>query len=111
MRGAGVYVPSACRPAGHTLQLRVDSARPAAADPEPGRRAGAGLSLALGAWCCCWRATCASAPRRAALAEALAFRKAMEDSLVTGLRARDLDGRITYVNPAFCRWSASAPTS
>lgn len=37
------------------------------------------------------------------LAEALAFRKAMEDSLVTGLRARDLDARITYVNPAFCK--------
>jgi two-component system sensor histidine kinase DctS len=37
------------------------------------------------------------------LADALAFRKAMEDSLVTGLRARDLDGRITYVNPAFCQ--------
>ena len=36
------------------------------------------------------------------LADALAFRKAMEDSLVTGLRARDLQGRITYVNPAFC---------
>jgi two-component system sensor histidine kinase DctS len=38
-----------------------------------------------------------------ALADALAFRKAMEDSLVTGLRARDLQGRITYVNPAFCQ--------
>jgi two-component system sensor histidine kinase DctS len=38
----------------------------------------------------------------AELAEALAFRKAMENSLVTGLRARDLQGRITYVNPAFC---------
>jgi two-component system, LuxR family, sensor histidine kinase DctS len=37
------------------------------------------------------------------LADALAFRKAMEDSLVTGLRARDLRGRITYVNPAFCQ--------
>ncbi|MBS0466815.1 MAG: PAS domain S-box protein [Proteobacteria bacterium] len=36
------------------------------------------------------------------LGEALAFRKAMEDSLVTGLRARDLSGRISYVNPAFC---------
>ena len=36
------------------------------------------------------------------LADALAFRKAMEDSLVTGLRARDLEGRISYVNPAFC---------
>ena len=37
------------------------------------------------------------------LAEALTFRTAMENSLVTGLRARDLQGRITYVNPAFCQ--------
>ena len=39
----------------------------------------------------------------ARLAEALAFRKAMENSLQTGLRARDMKGRITYVNPAFCQ--------
>lgn len=31
-----------------------------------------------------------------------AFRKAMEDSLTVGMRARDRSGRITYVNPAFC---------
>jgi two-component system, LuxR family, sensor histidine kinase DctS len=31
------------------------------------------------------------------------FRAAMENSLVTGMRARDLEGRVTYVNPAFCR--------
>ena len=37
------------------------------------------------------------------LEEAFAFRAAMEDSLVTGLRARDMQGRITYVNPAFAR--------
>lgn len=30
------------------------------------------------------------------------FRKAMEDSLHTGMRAVDLTGRVTYVNPAFC---------
>ncbi|MBB5019531.1 hypothetical protein HNQ59_002833 [Chitinivorax tropicus] len=30
------------------------------------------------------------------------FRKAMEDSLSTGMRAIDMDARITYVNPAFC---------
>jgi two-component system sensor histidine kinase DctS len=44
-----------------------------------------------------------------ALREEYAFRKAMEDSLMTGLRARDLEGRIIYVNPAFCKmvgWSA-----
>lgn len=37
------------------------------------------------------------------LREANAFRKAMEDSLITGLRARDLNGRLIYANPAFCR--------
>ena len=37
------------------------------------------------------------------LAEALAFRQAMENSLLTGLRALDLNGRLTYVNPAFCQ--------
>jgi two-component system sensor histidine kinase DctS len=50
--------------------------------------------------------------RRQAAEQALraehVFRKAMEDSLTVGMRARDLEGRITYVNPAFCRmvgWS------
>ena len=44
------------------------------------------------------------------LGEALAFRNAMEDSVLTGLRARDLQGRITYVNQAFCRMvGLSAP--
>lgn len=32
-----------------------------------------------------------------------AFRKAMEDSLDTGMRALSLDGEIIYANPAFCR--------
>jgi two-component system sensor histidine kinase DctS len=52
--------------------------------------------------------------RRQAVEEELqrehAFRKAMEDSLDTGMRARSLDGEIIYVNPAFCRmigWSAA----
>jgi len=45
------------------------------------------------------------------LADALAFRKAMEDSLVTGLRARDLKGRITYVNPAFCQMVGLMPSN
>ena len=38
-----------------------------------------------------------------ALRQEYAFRRAMEDSLLTGLRARDMDGRMIYVNPAFCR--------
>ncbi|MCQ9617190.1 PAS domain S-box protein [Paenalcaligenes niemegkensis] len=38
-----------------------------------------------------------------ALRNEQAFRRAMENSITTGLRARDLQGRILYVNPAFCR--------
>lgn len=43
--------------------------------------------------------------RRAAEAQLrgeTAFRRAMEESLTVGLRARDHDGRILYVNSAFC---------
>lgn len=49
-----------------------------------------------------WRHLQVRLATEAALREQHAFRKAMEDSLVTGLRARDLEGRTTYVNPAFC---------
>lgn len=37
-----------------------------------------------------------------ALRKQVAFSNAMENSLLTGLRARDMQGRLTYVNPAFC---------
>ena len=30
------------------------------------------------------------------------FRRAMENSMLTGMRAMDMDSRISYVNPAFC---------
>ena len=45
-----------------------------------------------------------------ALLDEQTFRRAMENSMTTGMRARDLDGRILYVNPAFCRlvgWEAN----
>ncbi len=38
-----------------------------------------------------------------------AFRRAMDESVITGLRAVDMEGRITYANPAFCEmvgWTA-----
>ena len=41
--------------------------------------------------------------RTHALNEAHSFRKAMEDSLLVGMRALDLEGRIIYVNPALCQ--------
>jgi two-component system, LuxR family, sensor histidine kinase DctS len=36
------------------------------------------------------------------LQDARGYWQAMEDSLLVGLRARDLEGRIVYVNPALC---------
>lgn len=37
-----------------------------------------------------------------ALAAETAYRRAMENSMLTGMRAFDMEGRIGYVNPAFC---------
>ena len=45
-----------------------------------------------------------------ALLSETTFRRAMENSMLTGMRATDLQGRITYVNSAFCQmtgWSES----
>ncbi|MBN9206388.1 PAS domain-containing sensor histidine kinase [Methylibium petroleiphilum] len=36
------------------------------------------------------------------------FRRAMENSMLTGMRAMDLEGRISYVNPAFCAMTGFA---
>ncbi len=41
------------------------------------------------------------------LQEAHAFRKAMEDSLLVGMRARDLEGRIIYVESGTVRDAAA----
>ena len=40
--------------------------------------------------------------RTHALQRAQAFRQSMEDALLVGMRARDLEGRIVYVNAAMC---------
>jgi hypothetical protein len=40
-----------------------------------------------------------------ALVQETQFRRAMENSMLTGMRALDLEGRITYVNAAFCQMS------
>ncbi len=39
---------------------------------------------------------------QAALVTETNFRRAMENSMLTGMRAMDMAGRISYVNPAFC---------
>ena len=104
-RGAGVFVAERLVDLpGLTLLLRLDSrsGRPQLI-PNLAVALVLGLSLALGVVVVMLaRDVRRRAGAEAALAEALAFRKAMEDSLITGLRARDPRGRITYVNPAFC---------
>ena len=104
-RGAGVFVTERVVDLpGQKLQLKVDSNTGAPRlIPNLAVALVLGLSLALSVVVVLLaRDVRRRAGAEAALAEALAYRKAMEDSLVTGLRARDLTGRITYVNPAFC---------
>jgi two-component system sensor histidine kinase DctS len=104
VRGAGVYVADRVVDLyGTSLQLRVDAVeRRPSLIPNLATALVLGLSLGLFAVVLL---LVRDARRRAAaeeaLAEALAFRRAMEDSLITGLRARDLSGRLVYANPAF----------
>ncbi len=87
------------------IALRIDSVRGA---PQflPSLLVGSVIALSLGLlWslAALWRDISRRVAAEGALREQVAFRMAMEDSLVTGLRAYDLEGRVTYVNPAFCR--------
>lgn len=55
-----------------------------------------------------WRHTRRRMQAQLALVAETNFRRAMENSVLTGMRALDLNGRITYVNAAFCQmtgWS------
>ena len=57
-----------------------------------------------------WRHTRRRLQAQQALMSETNFRRAMENSMLTGMRAMDLQGRITYVNAAFCQmtgWSES----
>ena len=49
-----------------------------------------------------WRHTRRRAQAQQALVAETNFRRAMENSMLTGMRALDMHGRISYVNPAFC---------
>jgi two-component system sensor histidine kinase DctS len=105
VRGAGVYAAERVVDLpGVSLRLRADSVsgRPSLI---PNLTLALVLGLSIGLFAVVLllaRDVRRRAQAEHALAESLAFRQAMEDSLSTGLRARDRDGRITYVNPAFC---------
>jgi hypothetical protein len=55
-----------------------------------------------------WRHMRRRAQIQGALVQETNFRRAMENSMPTGMRAMDLDGRITYVNAAFCQMTGFA---
>jgi two-component system sensor histidine kinase DctS len=104
-RGASVFVGQhVVDLPGPSLQMRADSTlRQPSLIPNFTTALVLGLSLLLfGVVILLARDGRRRAEAERALREALAFRNAMEDSLPTGLRARDLQGAITYANPAFC---------
>lgn len=89
---------------GLSLILRTNSVKSA---PQflPNLLVGSVIALSLGlVWSllALWRDIHRRLAAENALRQEVVFRTAMENSLVTGLRARDLKGRVTYVNPAFC---------
>ncbi|MGE5652412.1 MAG: two-component system sensor histidine kinase NtrB [Bacillota bacterium] len=103
--GRGVYTHQ--RPLdlpGATLTLRTNSVK-GAPKLMPSLLVASVIALSLGLlwslWAL-WRDINRRLAAEGALRRQVAFRTAMENSLMTGLRARDLEGRITYVNPAFC---------
>jgi hypothetical protein len=55
-----------------------------------------------------WRHVRRRTQIQGALVHETNFRRAMENSMLTGMRAMDMEGRITYVNPAFCAMSGFA---
>jgi len=72
----------------------------------PNLLVGSVIVLALGlltSLAALWRHISRTLAAESALRQQMAFRTAMENSLLTGLRARDLKGRVTYVNRAFCQ--------
>ena len=89
---------------GATVYLRINSVK-SAPTLLPNLLVGSIILLSLGLiwslWAL-WRDINRRLAAEGALRQQVAFRIAMENSLVTGLRARDLVGRVTYVNPAFC---------
>lgn len=105
-KGRGVYTHRhALELPGAAVYLRTNSVK-SAPTLLPNLLVGSVILLSLGLiwslWAL-WRDINRRLAAEGALREQVSFRMAMENSLVTGLRARDLNGRISYVNPAFCR--------
>lgn len=100
----------AVSPVGDSLLLRAESYRTARDTMSQAFFWLVGALSALTVWMLLgtWRHTRRRIETQQALVAETNFRRAMENSMLTGMRTLDMDGHITYVNPAFCRmtgWS------
>jgi PAS domain S-box-containing protein len=97
-------------PVGNGLVLRAQAYRTGLGVIGSGLFWLVGALSAMTAWMLIanWRHTRRRMQAQQALVAETNFRRAMENSMLTGMRALDLQGRITYVNAAFCQmtgWS------
>jgi PAS domain S-box-containing protein len=97
-------------PVGNGLVLRAQAWRASLGVIGSGLFWLVGTLSAMTAWMLIgnWRHTRRRMQAQQALVSETNFRRAMENSMLTGMRALDLQGRITYVNAAFCQmtgWS------
>ncbi len=99
-------------PVGNGLVLRAQAYRTSLGVVGSGLFWLVGTLSAMTAWMliATWRHTRRRMQAQLALVAETNFRRAMENSVLTGMRALDMQGRITYVNAAFCQmtgWSES----
>ncbi|HQY38249.1 MAG TPA: PAS domain S-box protein [Giesbergeria sp.] len=97
-------------PVGNGLVLRAQAYRTSLGVVGSGLFWLVGALSAMTAWMliATWRHTRRRMQAQLALVAETNFRRAMENSVLTGMRALDLQGCITYVNAAFCQmtgWS------
>ena len=97
-------------PVGSGLVLRAQAYRTSLGVVGSGLFWLVGTLSAMTAWMliATWRHTRRRMQAQQALVAETNFRRAMENSILTGMRALDMEGRITYVNAAFCQmtgWS------
>ncbi|HEY0202468.1 MAG TPA: PAS domain S-box protein, partial [Burkholderiaceae bacterium] len=107
-RASEFEVPVA--PVGDSLVLRAQGYRTSQGVIGSGMFWLVGALSAMTVWMllATWRHTRRRVQAQEALQTETNFRRAMENSIVTGMRALDMQGHITYVNAAFCQmtgWS------
>ncbi len=92
-------------PVGEGLVLRAQTYRTSLGIVGSGLFWLVGVLSVMTAWMliATWRHTRRRMQAQQALVQETNFRRAMENSVLTGMRALDLNGKITYVNAAFCQ--------